>query len=231
MIDPLTSGPNRIELMIWLSPAFPVGSFAYSHGLEAAVAVGAIGDRRQAEDWLRDLLACGGPRNDSILLAAAWRVATAHDMAALAEVNDLALALAGSRERHLETSAQGNAFMVTMLAAWDRPLLRRARAAIADDFAYPVAVGIGAAAHGVELLATLRGFTVAVVSTLCSALVRLGVIGQTDAQRILAALMPDIIALADAALHATLDDLGGAAFGSDLAAMAHETLDTRLFRS
>ena len=222
---------SSLPLMIWLSPAFPVGSFAYSHGLEWAVGAGAITGRTEAESWLRDLIAAGGLRNDAILLAAAWHATTAADASALARINDLALALAGSRERHLETSAQGNAFMLAMLAAWPHAGLQQARLAITGDIAYPVAVGIGAGAHELGLPATLQAFAVAGIGNLCSALVRLGAIGQTDAQRIMAALMADLVALAEAAAISTLDDLGGAAFGSDLAALAHETQDTRLFRS
>lgn len=224
-----------LQLLIWLSPAFPVGSFACSHGLEWAVGSGAIADRGHAEAWLRDLVTAGGPRNDTILLAAAWHAITANDMSTLLEVNDLALALAGSRERYLETSTQGNAFMVTLLAAWQRPDLGPAlsdtRAALAADVAYPVAVGIAAGVYRLALLPTLQSYAIAGTGNLCSALVRLGAIGQTDAQRIQAALLPVLLTLADAAGQSTLDDLGGAAFGSDLAAIAHETQDTRLFRS
>ncbi len=223
--------PFPARLMIWLSPSFPVGSFAYSHGLERAVGVGAISKRSEAEAWLGDLVACGALRNDAILLALAYSAARTSDWLAVCEINDLALALAGSRERHLETSAQGNAFMVAMLAAWPMPALQTARAALTGDVAYPIAVAIGAAAHDVALPATLQAFTVASMTTLCSTLVRLGAFGQTDAQRIIAALLPDLAALARDAGSATLDDLGGAAFASDLAALQHETQETRLFRT
>jgi urease accessory protein len=66
---------------------------------------------------------------------------------------------------------------------------------------------------------------------LVSAAVRLGPIGQTDGQRILAALMPTIRETAKRASDSTLDDLGSAAFRSDLASLRHETQYTRLFRS
>jgi urease accessory protein len=61
--------------------------------------------------------------------------------------------------------------------------------------------------------------------------VRLGIVGQTDGQRVTAALIPEIQSVAAFAHCATLDDLGGAAFRSDLAALRHETQYTRLFRS
>src|SRR5271154_1610726 len=61
-----------LPLLIWLSPAFPVGAFAYSHGLEWAVEAGDVVDARSLEAWLVDLLGFGAPRSDAILFAAAF---------------------------------------------------------------------------------------------------------------------------------------------------------------
>lgn len=228
------SGPDNafpLQLQLWLSPAFPVGSFAYSHGLEWAVGTGRVHDRATAQGWVGDLLAHGGPRNDAILLAEAWRAARARDGTRLAACNDLALALAGGRERYLEASAQGNAFVTTIRAAWPSPEFEHAASAFTGDVAYPVAVGAAAAASGHSLASTLRAFLAALCSNLVSALVRLSVIGQTDGQRVLAALAPAIEAQAAFACASTLDDLGAAAFVSDIAALAHETQETRMFRT
>jgi urease accessory protein len=226
------AGLPAFTLQLWLSPSFPVGSFAYSHGLEWAAGDGRVHDRASAQAWLSDLLDHGALRNDAILLAAAWRATSACDFDGLAAINDLAIALAGSRERRLECVAQGNAFMTTILTAWPQQAIRDARAALAkDDIAYPVAVGIAAAAHGLAVEAAANAFMAQAISNMTSALVRLAVIGQTDAQRIIAALMPAIAARAATACVSSLDDIGGAAFMSDIAAMAHETQDTRLFRS
>lgn len=222
---------SALELQVWLSPAFPVGSFAYSHALEWAVATGRIRDRATAEAWLADLLGHGAPRNDAILLAAAWHAMASTDRGRLIEVNALALALSGSRERHLETSAQGNAFMTSVLAAWGNLRLTAARAALDGDIAYPVAIAVAASARGHPLPATLTAFVTAAVGNLVSALVRLSAIGQTDGQRVIAALGPSIEEVRDLAAASTLDDLGGAAFLSDIGAMAHETEETRMFRT
>ena len=220
-----------LPLMIWLSPAFPVGSFAYSHGLEWAIEAGDITDRASVEAWLRDLLAHGATRNDAILLALAWRAVAASDDAALREANDLALALAGSRERHLESTAQGNAFMTSVAAAWPAPAIEHSRAVLSGDVAYPIALGVAAAAHNIALPDTAAAYLTAAVGNLVSAVVRLNVIGQTDGQRVIATLCPVVRALATSAAHWTADDLGGAAFRSDIAAIRHETQHTRLFRS
>lgn len=222
---------HALPLFVWLSPAFPVGSFAYSHGLEWAAAAGDVRDASTLEHWLADLLAHGGARNDAILLAAAWRAVRADDGAALAEINELALAVSGSRERRLEISAQGNAFLAAIKAAWSREEIDRLARELVGDVAYSVAVALAAAAHGFALRATLQAYLVGFVTNLVSAAVRLGVIGQSDGQRVIAALLPGVRDVAHAAEQSTLDDLGGAAFRSDLAALRHETQYTRLFRS
>jgi urease accessory protein len=220
-----------LELQLWLSASFPVGSFAYSHGLEWAVGEARVHDRASALAWLADLVAHGAPRNDAIILAHAWRAAGAGNVDGIVSVNTLALAMAGSRERLLETAMQGNAFMATVLAAWTDENAARVRRVIAGDIAYPVAVGVAAGARQIDLRATISAFAAAQMQTLTSALVRLAAIGQTDAQIVLAALAPNIFSLAEVAPRLGLDDLGGAAFLSDIAAMAHETQETRLFRS
>jgi urease accessory protein len=220
---------SLLPLMLWLSPAFPVGAFAYSHGLEWAVEAGDISDASSLEAWLIDLLDYGAPRADAILFAAAFRAASAGDGPALLETNTLAVALASSAERRLETTAQGAAFLLAAQAGWDCQPLRQL--ACEERIAYPAAVAAAAAGHNLPLEGSLQAFVLALVANGVSAVVRLGPIGQTDGQKILAALIPNIRALSHEAAHASLSGLGGAAFRSDIAAMRHETQYSRLFRS
>lgn len=219
------------RLMAWLSPAFPVGAFAYSHGLEWAVERGWVHDLVTLTEWLRDLVTHGSIRNDMILLAEAWRCAADGRWPDLRDVNALGLALQPSAERHLETVTQGNAFVATARAAWNCAGLGAVAEAVAPDVAYPVAVGAVTAVHGVPCVETISAFGFAAASNLTSAAIRLSAVGQTDAQRAIAALLPDLAACAKAAGRATLDDLGGAVYRSDIASLAHETQYTRLFRS
>lgn len=242
------------RLMLWLSPSFPVGAFAFSHGLEQAAARGWIRDAFTLEAWLRDLIELGSLRNDLVLLAAASRAAALADASdpaeecpsspgtrwrggqSLASINELALALQPSAERHLETRTQGNAFMATIIAAWPCEGIEPVRQGLinpngSSDVAYPVAVGAVTAAHGIAIDAALTGYALAFAGNLVSAAIRLSVIGQTDGQRVMAALMSDLEAAATSAVTSTLDDLGSATFRSDLAQLAHETLYSRLFRS
>ncbi|SEG68061.1 urease accessory protein UreF [Bosea lathyri] len=221
----------HLPLMVWLSPSFPVGAFAYSHGLEWAFEAGDLHDAATLRDWLEALVVHGSLRNDLILFACAFRAAVDRDEAALAETAELALALATSSERRLETVTQGNAFVAAVRAAWPCAAIEHLRASWPGDIAYPVAVACASAGHGVPLLLALEAYGLAFVANLVSASVRLGIIGQTDGQRITAGLVPALHEAAAAAEVATLDDIGGCALRSDLASLRHETQYSRLFRS
>ncbi len=212
------SDPALLRLLTWLSPAFPTGAFAYSHGIEWAVDAGDIADGDTLHDWLADLLAHGAPRSDTILL----RHAHARD-ADLAMLAELAAATAPARERQAETLNQGAAFM-RAARPWGCP-------ALPDPVAYPVAVGALAGLHGIDADATAIAYLHAVTVNLISAAVRLVPLGQSAGLAVLAALEPVILHVAAETRSTTLDDLGGAGFRADLAAMRHETQYTRLFRS
>jgi urease accessory protein len=221
----------ELPLLIWLSPAFPIGAFAYSHGLEWAHEARDITDAKSLRAWLEDILDLGAPKNDAIFLAASWRAAQGADYQGLIDLNALALAVAGSRERYLETSAQGNAFVAALRHVWPSEAMDQLVRSVTADLAYPVAVGVAAAGHGLALAGTLEAFVVSIVMNLVSAAVRLGSIGQTDAQRIIATLVPRCRAIAAFATSSSPDDLGGAAWRSELSALRHETQYTRLFRT
>ncbi|RYB07864.1 urease accessory protein UreF [Lichenibacterium ramalinae] len=230
-MTPPDAGPSPLELFAWLSPAFPVGAFAYSHGLESAVDAGLVHDAATLEGWLGDLLGHGSARQDGVLAAEAWRLAAAprprHDL--LGDLSDLALALAPGRERRLETGGTGRAFAEAIRASWPGAACPGLPAE--GDVAYPVAFGAAAGTAGLALVPSLEALALAFVGNLVSAAVRLGPIGQTDGQRVTAALLPRARALGGWAAGSTLDDLGGCALRSDIAALQHETLYSRLFRS
>lgn len=213
-----------LRLMTWLSPAFPVGGFAYSGGLETAVREGHVLTAADLQDWLETALRHGQFWNDAVLLAAAWRARG--DAARLEEISDLARALAGSAERHLEITAQGNAFIDAAL-----PWLSSADDEIGRDTPYAVAVGIVAARNGIELHATLVAWLHALASQLVSAGIRLSVLGQRQAMALLATLEPGLLEVAGRACETTLADLGSATVIADILSARHENLNVRLFRS
>jgi urease accessory protein len=228
---------NEIEpaalyrLMTWLSPSFPVGAFSYSSGIEWAVEAGDIFDATSLRDWLGSMLADGSGFCDGVFLAHAHRAASSREDVALRDVAELAAAFVPSRERQLETSAQGRAFIDIARAAWGFERLDQIISICGGTIVYPIAVGLVSAGHAIPLASTLHAFFHALMSNWISAGARLIPLGQTDSQRALARLEPLVVATAQRALAATLDDLGGATFRADLAGIRHETQYTRLFRS
>lgn len=217
--------------MAWLSPSYPVGAFSYSSGIEWAVEAGDIRDAATLKDWLSAMMQQGSGVCDAILLVHAHRAAAVHDNTALRSIAELAAAFVPSKERHLETTAQGRAFIDATRAAWPCNELDLLAKAWDGPVAYPVAVGVAAAGHGIAVEPALHAFLHALATNWISAGVRLIPLGQTDGQRVLAALETTIGATAQRALAAALDDLGSATFRADLASMRHETQYTRLFRS
>lgn len=220
-ITTMTEAAAVMRLLTWLSPAFPTGAFAYSHGLEWAVETHDIRDGETLRAWLDDVIAHGAARTDTILLRQAHRAAA--DPGPLRDIAALARATAASRERYGEATAQGEAFR-RAAAGWGVPELP-------DDTPYAVAVGAMAGAHGIDEDCAASAYLQTFVSNLISAAVRLVPLGQTTGLAVLATLEASILRTAAATRDATLDDLGGCAFRSDLAAMRHETQYTRLFRS
>ena len=212
-----------LRLMAMLSPAFPVGSFSYSAGLEAAVEAGRVADGAALEDWIATLIDRGSAWNDAVLLAAAWRADGAAP--ALAEIAELAEALAGSAERHRETMLQGAAFL-TAARNWPKLTIP----ALAEA-AYPIAVGAVAGANALPLNGTLAAWLQSFASTMIQAAIRLGVTGQSEAVTILARLEPVVLATATRTAHSDLDDLGAATIAAEILSMHHETQYSRLFRS
>lgn len=213
-----------LRLLAWLSPAFPVGGFVYSGGLEAVINDGRIGSAEELSAWLSVVLGDGSLRNDAILLAEAYR--SIEDPDRLRDVVELAAALAGSMERHAEIVRQGDAFLAAA-SAWPHPVLDR----FSGGTAYSVAVGAVAAAHHVPLGDALAAFLQAQCAQLISVAVRLAVIGQKQGVATLAGLERPVLVQAERAARLGLDDLGSATVLADIASLRHEVQYSRLFQS
>ena len=208
-----------LTLTQWFSPSYPVGAFAYSHGLETAIKDGDIATCADLRKWLWDVIDHGGGRNDCILLRSAYEC---EDLAGLEAVNAAACAFAGSAERLKETTLQGAAFTRTTAAIWD---------ALAPDCAYPVAVGYAARQLDLPVDLTTTLYLQAFAGHLVSAAVRLVPLGQTEGQSTLAALASLCLKVAEESKAGDIDHLASTAFLSDIAAMKHETLEHRIFRT
>jgi urease accessory protein len=227
----MTTDAALYRLMTWLSPAYPLGAYSFSHGIEYAVETRLVRDRETLRGWIAHAIRRGAGLADAALLAVAWRAANDDDATRLAEIADYAAAWRGSAETALESRAQGAAFLAVTRAAWPHPKLDELALRGRGEATLPVAVGIAAAAHDVALAPALTAYLHAFAGNLVSAGVRLIPLGQTDGQRAIAALESDIAATARAAIATPLDEIGTATPTIDWCSMRHETQYTRLFRS
>jgi urease accessory protein len=217
--------------MTFMSPSYPVGAFAYSTGIEWAVETGDIRDAATLQDWLAAMIRHGSVWCDAVIFSAVHRAVTLGDTAALVAAAELAAAFIGSKERLLETTAQGRAFFDITRAAWPATALDQLAAAWNGPLAYPVAAAAACAGHGIAAAPALGAFLHGMVSNLVSAGVRLVPLGQTDGQHVLAALEAAVLQTAERALTTALEDIGTATLRADMASMRHEMQYTRLFRS
>ena len=226
----MTADAALYRLLTWLSPSYPLGAYAYSHGLEQAVEAGLVRDADGVKHYIASVLRAGAGRGDAALFAAAHRAAADDDMAEIATLAEMAAAWRATSETALEASAQGAAFLSVTRASWAHPMLDAlAKLPVAPSL--PIAVAVTAAAHEVPLAEALLAYLHSVAANLVSAGVRLVPLGQTEGQRILAALEADVAAAHEAALTTPLDEVGTSAAIIERCSMRHETQYTRLFRS
>jgi urease accessory protein len=231
---PPVDGQALVRLMTWLSPAFPVGAYSYSHGIEAAVEAGLVQSRASLADWIDAILAHGSGRTDAVFVAAAMRAAEDSDPAALGRVAERAATYRATAELALESAAQGAAFLQAVRSAWPHPLLDALAARMTESDrvpTYPVAVGVAAAVSGVPEDLAVAAYLQAFSGNLVSAGLRLIPLGQTDGLKVLASVEPVIHAVTQEALGMTMDAIGSATLMVDWTSMRHETQYARLFRS
>jgi urease accessory protein len=212
-----TDARQLLLLLTWMSPAFPTGAFAYSHGLEWAIDSGTVRNAQDLKSWIGDLITRGSGWNDAVLFARCWEEEAS-------DLNALALALATSRERHLETTQLGRAFRIAA-EVFAAPALDD------EEIAYPIAAGSACASMGIDRTQALLAYVQGFAASLTSVAVRLVPIGQTAGLEVLRDLAPVISATATRAEGASLNDLGAITLLADIAAMRHETQRSRVFRT
>lgn len=212
---------SLIRLMTWLSPAFPIGGFSYSHGLEAAIANKLVSDRQTLKDWLSALIGQGSIWNDCVFLALSC---TAGDEEKIAEYNGLAQAMAGSHERYLETMSQGKAFMQAV-GEWAPQIMHH------ETLALPVGVGVVAHHNEIAVNATLTAYLQSFTSNQIQAALRLMRLGQANGLWVQHQMEPLILKIAGLAADVSIVDLGSNTYVAEISAMQHETLAARIFRT
>ena len=205
-----------ITVMQWLSPAFPIGGFAYSHGLEWAINEGYVSNRGELQKWISDLLEYGSLKNDAILIKLVLQGSDPK------EINELAMALCSASERLSETQLQGGAFCKIMREVWSLEI---------DELTLPIALALAAKNESIDQNLVVPAYLHSFCSNLISVAMRLIPIGQTDGQKTLRELSPLISDSVRAVAKSDKDDLGSACFLSDVSAMQHEYLQPRVFKT
>ena len=206
---------DRLRLVQMLSPAFPIGGFAYSQGLEQVMAMGQV-TAENLEDWVCDVLEFGTPQVDAVIVAQA-RAGMDPD-----QLSDLIRALASCAEREIELMEQGRAFCALIEGMTGQAVSTRP---------YPVAVGLATRGLSVPTGEVLALFLQAAVAQMISAATRFLPMGQTRAQAMLARVSSRIATIAGRAANTPLEEIGSFSPGADMAAMRHETLEVRIFRT
>ena len=174
----ITTDSKLLTVMQWLSPAFPIGGFAYSHGLEWAINKGHVGNREELQKWISDLLEYGSLKNDAILIKLVLQGSDPK------EINELAMALCPASERLSETQLQGGAFCKIMREVWSLEI---------DDLTLPIALALAAKNQSIDQNLVLPAYLHSFCSNLISVATRLIPIGQTDGQKTLLELSPLIL--------------------------------------
>jgi urease accessory protein len=218
-VGPMATATDLLTLAQWFSPSYPVGSYAYSHGMEWAIDSGQVSDVESATSWIEDVLNFGAGRSDAIALRLSYACSDA------AEVNAIDAnirAFAPSSERLKETVLQGKAFAQITSSLHGHDL---------DDLTYPVAVGQAARQAGISIDMTVQYFLHAFVSNLAAVAMRRVPVGQTEGQGIVKSLASDCVAIAEETKNASLDDISSSVFFPDIASMKHETQYSRIFRT
>ena len=205
-----------ITVMQWLSPAFPIGGFAYSHGLEWAINKGYVSNREELQKWVSDLLEYGSLKNDAILIKLVLKGSDPK------EINEIAMALCPANERLSETQLQGSAFCKIMREVWSLEI---------DELTLPIALALAAKNESIYQNLVVPAYLHSFCSNLISVAMRLIPIGQTDGQKTLRELSPLISDSVRAVAKSDKDDLGSACFLSDVSAMQHEYLQPRVFKT
>ncbi|MDF1747342.1 MAG: urease accessory UreF family protein [Alphaproteobacteria bacterium] len=226
----MTHAPDWLQtVMLWTSPAFPVGAFSYSHGLEWLVETGQVTDRASLESFVLALLEFGDLQADAAFLCAAHCA----DGAGLSPVLEEAVSLRGASELASESVNQGRAFVKALqLEGSEYPRLSLLQNTTPDvGIPHAVAFGAACADAGVPIETAVESWLHGAVANLVSAGQRLIPLGQRDGVAALMALKPSITQFAQKARETPLAEVSSTSIVVDMAAIFHETQYTRLFRS
>jgi len=201
-------------LQTWFSPSFPIGSYSFSHGLEALIDDKLIANKQDILDYLNCILFYGTCKNDIILIKYAYQ---GNDL------NDFAFSLCPSKERKIESLEMGNAFRKILKDSWDYEL--------PINTAYPICIGKAANHFQIPLNLTMISFLQSFISNLVNVCVKHIPIGQKIGQDCIVNSLKSVKKIVKKSDKYSLDDIGGICFNSDIYSIKHERLLTRVYKT
>ncbi|MHB0774423.1 urease accessory protein UreF [Halomonas sp. WWR20] len=216
-----------LGLLQLVSPALPIGAFAWSQGLESAFELGWVSDEVTLGEWLEGVLEDGLTRCDLPVLSRLYSAWQASDDAALMEWNDWLQANRETAELAAEDFRLGEA-MVRLLRSLDQ---LPTSPALPSQPTYAVMFALASQQRGIPVRDSLLGFAWAWLENQLAVACKALPLGQTAAQRLIERLRPQLVTAVDTALALDDDELGPALPGLALASAHHETQYSRLFRS
>ena len=203
--------PHQI-LQVWFSSSFPIGSYAYSHGLEALIDDKKIKNNNDVKEFLDALLFYGTLRNDYIFIKSIYKGD---------EINQLILASASSKERQIEMIDMGNSFRKIMKDSWELSLPEN------TSFIYCLAK---AGLHfNIKFDDLIKFYLQSFISNLINVCVKHIPMSQKDGQTLNVIYINQIQEFLILSDKLTLKDIGTTFFIGDIFAIKHENLDSRIY--
>ena len=199
-------------LQIWFSSSFPVGSYAYSHGLEAIIDNKLIKNKNDVEEFLNALLFNGTLRNEYIFIKSVYEGK---------EINNLILSSASSKERQIEMVDMGNSFRKIMKQSWDLEL--------AENTAFTYCLTKAAIHFNIKFEYLIKFYLQSFISNLINVCVKHIPISQKDGQKLNVIYINKIQDFLQKSEKLNLEDIGSAFFIGDLFSIKHENLETRIY--
>ena len=199
-------------LQIWFSSSFPVGSYAYSHGLEAIIDNKLIKNKDDVEEFLNALLFNGTLRNEYIFIKSIYEGK---------EINNLILSSASSKERQIEMVDMGNSFRKIMKQSWDFEL--------AENTAFTYCLTKAAIHFNIKFDYLIKFYLQSFISNLINVCVKHIPISQKDGQKLNVIFINQIQDFLQKSEKFNLEDIGSTFFIGDLFSIKHENLETRIY--
>jgi len=222
---------NMYYLLTWFSPSFPIGAYAYSHGLEYAIESKTVKNTSDLFDWISDFLNYGTCYNDGIIISNAYDAVLKNNITELEKISLIAKAFKPTKEISLESYQQGISFADAVSKSLNSKKFDKLIKILNKNISYVIAVACAGGVCNINKLDLVNAYFHAFISNLISAALRLMSIGQTESQILILKFKKEVELLTNKILLNSLDGIGSSVFVGDWSSARHEKQYSRLFRS